>query len=233
MQHFPRLMLKSTTLVLLAAALIGCNQAQSTNSTSLDVTGSAEVQAVPDRFVVHAAAVQEGQDVRALSQTVNAQVTQVLALADKLGIDKQQLQALSLQISPQWQYQPKRELTGYQARRDVTITLKSLTHYAELLQGLVAIGINDIGQTQATVSNSHALMLDALADAMHDARAKADKIAAAAGLTVDKALSIQVKNNSYPGPVPMRSMALKADSPRFEPGTSTLRQQVNVTFALH
>lgn len=232
MRLFPSLF-SSALLLALAASLSACNPTPPPDQTSLNVTGSAEVQAVPDRFVVNAAVMQEGKDVQALSQTVNAQMTQVLALTDKLGIDKQQVQALSLQISPQWQYQPKRELVGYQVRRDVTITLKNLDHYGELLQGLVALGINDIAPTQATVSNSHALMLDALTAAMQDARAKADKVAAAAGLTVDKVLSVQIQDNNYPGPVPLRSMAMKADSPRFEAGTSTLRQQVNVSFSLH
>jgi uncharacterized protein YggE len=232
MQHFPQQTLKPLAALLLTLTLCACGQPQADNTTTLDVTGSAEVQAVPDRFVVRAAAMQEGQDVRALSQTVNDQVTQVLALAAKLGIDKQQVQALSLQISPQWQYQPKRELTGYQVRRDLTITLKGLEHYGELLQGLVAIGINDISQTQASVSNSHELMLDALADAMKDARAKADKVAAAAGLKVDKAISIQLRDSGQPSPMPMRAMALKADSASFEPGTSSLSQQVSVTFSL-
>src|SRR5690606_16707525 len=184
MQLFPRHTFKLSAALLLSLILCGCSQ-PSSDTTTLSVTGSADVQAVPDRFVVHAAAMQEGKDVRALSQTVNDQINQVLALTDKLGIDKQQVQALSLQISPQWQYDPKRELVGYQARRDITVTLKGLDHYGELLEGLVAIGINDIGQTEASLSNSRELALDALADAMKDARTKADKVAAAAGLKVE------------------------------------------------
>jgi uncharacterized protein YggE len=216
----------------LTAILAGCGHPRPENTLSVEVTGTAEVQAVPDRFIVHAAAMQEGHDVSIISATVNDQITKVLALANRLGIDKQQVQALSLQITPQWQYQPKRVLTGYQASRDITITLKGLDQYGRLIDGLVAIGINNISQTQAILSNRHELMLDALASAVKDAQAKADKIAAATGLKVGRPVSIEVESGDQGGPVPMRSLAMKAESSPFEPGQTTLQQRVNITYEL-
>lgn len=235
MRHFRHL-----PLLLLAALLVGCGQHDSTSQANqapamrdtVSVTGMADVQATPDQFVVHAAATADGQDVKTISQTVNDQVNKVLTLTQQLNIDKKDVQALSIQISPQWQWQPTRKLLGYEARRDITITLNGMDHYAALMQGLVDIGINDIGQTDAQVANRRELMLNALADAVKDARAKADKLAEAAGRKVDQAIVIQEQSMGQPMPIMMRSLAAKADAPSFEPGTTTLRQQVSVTFSL-
>ena len=157
------------SLGLVTALLVGCNDqptATATQVPSVSVTGSASIMVAPDQFIIRAAAVEEGKDVKALSSLANQKTNQVIELATSLGIDKKDIKALSLQVTPQWNYQPSRHLTGYQARRDITITLDSMDNYAALLEGLIDIGITDIGQTQAQVSNSKELAIDALADAV-------------------------------------------------------------------
>lgn len=224
------------SLGLATALLMGCSDqptATATQVPSVSVTGSASIMVAPDQFIIRAAAVEEGKDVKALSSLANQKTNQVIELATSLGIDKKDIKALSLQVTPQWNYQPSRHLTGYQARRDITITLGSMDNYATLLEGLIDIGITDIGQTQAQVSNSKELAIDALADAVENARIKAEKLATAANRKLGPALSINEQYSYSPAPVAMRSMvAQAADSAQFEPGQVNLRQDVSVTFEL-
>lgn len=223
---------------LLATTLGGCfsqgNTQAASNRDSVSVTGVASVQAVADEFVIQASAVANGKNIKPISQTVNSQANQVLELADKLGIKKKNLKALGLTLSPRWQYQPKRELIGYQAKRDITITLTSMDNYGVLMQGLIDIGITHIGNTQARVSNKKQLTENALANAVENARDKAQKLAKAAGRKLGDATNIQEQGNaSGARPIMMRAMAAEsADSTRFEPGQMTLQQRVSVTFAL-
>lgn len=226
--------LSVASLFLASALLVGCGDKTVTTSFShtVSVTGSATITGVPDEFIIQAAAVENGKDVKAISRIANEKVDRVLELAQTLHIDKKDIRALSLQITPQWNYQPTRHLDGYQARRDITIKLKSMERYAELLEGLVDIGITDIGQTQAQISNSQELAINALTDAVENARIKAEKLAKAAGRKLGPATSISEQQSYTPAPMVMRSMAVAADSAQFEPGQINLQQQVSVTFQL-
>lgn len=222
-------------IALATLLLAGCSQPTTTTQPgTVSVTGVAEVQAVPDEFVIHAGVNAQGDNVQTISETVNNNVDKLLALIKKQGLDKKAVTALELRITPQWQYQPTRKLTGYQASRDLTITTHGTDQYAQVLQLLLDNGVNDISRTEARVSNANKLEFDALAAAVKDARAKADKLAKAAGRDINQAQTISVSGNSRPAPVMMRAMAAapKADAHQYSPGEITLTQRVQVTFTL-
>lgn len=220
-------------ILLSTAILSGCHESTQVQDSTISVTGVANAQAVPNQFVVQAAAVAADQAVANASLAANAQVDKVFALTDRLGIARKQLQALSLQLTPQWDWNDgKRSFRGYEARRAISITLNSLDHYSELLQGLVDAGIGEIGATDARVANNDALQLELMAAAVQDARTKADVLAKAAGREVKQAISIQPVGSGAPILARKLLMAAPAESATFEPGETRLHQEVNVTFSL-
>ncbi len=220
-------------LVIVPFLLTACHHDGQAQRDTIRVTGVADVKAVPNQFVVHAAASLEGDDIGALSDRVNQQINGVFDLADELGIPEDHIKALSLQVSPRWSYKPKRHLAGYQVQRDITIVLDGMEHYGQLLEGLVDIGINHISRTQARVADSKALLQKALVQAIKNARKKADIMAEAAGRDIGKAIAIQQQSTHRPSPrIMMRAATLKADSAHYSPGKTTLSQQVSVTFTL-
>lgn len=228
--------LRAPALIAIAAlTLAGCGQTTTaTQPGTVSVTGVAKVQAVPDEFVIHASVNAQGDKVKVISEAVNSRVDKVLALIEQQGVEKKDVTALELRVTPQWQYQPTRKLTGYKASRDLTITTHGTDQYAQTLQLLLDNGINEISRTEARVSNANKLEFDALATAVKDARAKADKLAQAAGREVDQAQTISVSGNSRPAPQMMRAMVAtpKASAHDYSPGEITLSQQVHVTFTL-
>lgn len=223
-------------LLCLPALLLvsACHDSSVTRTDTIAITGVADAQAIPDQFVIHAAAVTQAGEVATASQQVNASIDKVLALTDRLGIDRKQVESLSLQITPQWDWnQGNRSFRGYEARRSLAITLNDLTHYSELLQGLVDSGVTDIGNTDAQIANSGELQMQLMVDAIKDAHSKAERLAAAAGRQVQQAITIQPIGTAAPAMARKMLMAAPAaDATTYEPGQTRLHQEVNVTFSL-
>lgn len=229
--------LKVLILSLTASLTLGCaapTLSPQSHPASISVLGSGEVRAVPDLFRVRAVASREGQDINAMKQAVDREVTTVLALARNLNIEEKDLQALSLSVQPQWEWQPERRLVGYRVSRELDIRVSGLERYAELLEGMTRIGLHEINPVGAEISNLNQIEQQALAKAVQDARARAAVMAEAAGRSLGRVLSIQSEGAQavVPMPAAMEMKALRADSSGWSAGETRVVQRVQVQFAL-
>lgn len=198
----------------------------------IEVQGEGEAKAAPDSFRVRATANAEGDNVDALKRQVDGQVNRVLKLARSLGIANKDIQALALRVTPQWQYQPKRQLTGYRAERPMTITVHNLALWGKLLSGLTEAGVTDIQPAGAFVANSGALEKQALQAAVNDARHRAEIMAHAAGRRLGDALRITEQGGQSPRPVAMNALRESSKSRPYEAGEVTVQRHVTVRFEL-
>lgn len=220
-------------LLLTAAALSACAPRPQDHHDTVSVQGKGTVKARPDTFILVATASQRGDDVPAMKKDVDDQVGKLLDLADKLGIDKKQVNASDLNIAPQWQYQPERKLLGYQISRDVTFRVKGMDRYASLTDAVTRAGITDLHPGGSEISNADQLADQALKKAVENARDKATILAKAAGRKLGKAEVINNRSENTPGPVPLRmAMAKQADKADYQAGEQDVTATVQMTFGL-
>lgn len=201
---------------------------------TVSVQGEGSVKGQPDTFILVVTASEQGSDVASMKEKVDAQISDLLAMADDLGIDDKHVTASSVRITPQWQYQPERKLLGYQVDRDVTFRVKGMDRYARLTDGVTKAGITNMRPGGAEISNADELTSQALKKAVADAQAKAKLLAEAAGRKLGQAITITSHSGPVPGPVPMvRMMAAKADSSSsYSAGQQDVTATVNITFEL-
>jgi uncharacterized protein YggE len=123
-------------------------------------------------------------------------------------------------------------ISAFQATNSVVLTLRNPDKVSGIIDGLVAAGANSFGMIEFTVSD-HASALDkARAEAVADARRKAELYARAAGVTLGPPITI-VEGGAgpvAPGPF-MRTVAAASPTP-IAPGESSLRVSITVTFEL-
>ncbi|MDX1803603.1 MAG: SIMPL domain-containing protein [Alcanivorax sp.] len=222
-------------LLLLTAmlALAGCNnQTAPASRDSISVSGHGDIKAQPDIFRVVATPRRQGDDIDAMKQDVDDQVTRMLDLADSLEIARKQVTANELRVTPVWQYQPQRKLTGHQVSRQVSFRVDGLETYARLLDGLSKLGVRDIRPAGSEISNQEALAKQALKKAVADARERATIAAEAAGRKLGKAIQIQVQGRHLPQPVMMMARAKDSSAESYRAGESQVTAQVQVTFEL-
>jgi uncharacterized protein YggE len=221
-------------LLALPLSLAGCSSCNAPDPDDyVEVSGEGSVTGTPDLFGARAVAAREGRNIARLKDQVNAEVDTILALAGELGIADEQITASAIRVSPQWQYQPERKLTGYRVERPVQIDIHGIATYAELVTGLADAGITEIQGTGARISNSDELEQQALEAAVADARRRAEVLAAAGDRDLGEALRIHSAASGAPSPMRMEMASTARDSGSWEPGEQTVRQQVTVRFRLH
>ncbi len=200
---------------------------------SISVSGSGEVQAVPDRFKVRAVASREGSEINALKQAVDQEVSAVLTLARELGFDERQVRAATMSVQPQWQWEPERKLVGYRVSRDIDVTADGLEAYAHLLEGMTRIGLGEVHPAGSEIRDREAIEQQALAAAVANARARASVLAEAAGRKLGSVIAIQAQEGSQHVPVMMmEARVTSAKDSSWTPGQTDVRQQVQVQFRL-
>tara|TARA_Y100001972_G_C7605331_1_gene303367 strand:+ start:348 stop:1052 length:705 start_codon:yes stop_codon:yes gene_type:complete len=231
-------------LVLLASLclllLTGCDNQIANTALSeappshIEVQGVAEINAVPDRFILRAEFSDIGMDVAAMKAKLDQQMAQALSAARALGIDDKKVQASSLRVQPEWQWQPERKLLGQRVSRDLQISVDGMDSYVALLDSLAALSPSELQQAGAEVSDLKALEDQVLQQAVANARHRAGILASAADRQLGEALLIIEQGTHLPGPQPLRAMAMEAQSDKssYSAGEVTLRSQVMIHFRM-
>jgi uncharacterized protein len=219
--------------LLFSLMLVGCDSTANAPQEYIEVSGQGEIEASADRFQIRASADARGKEASSLKADVDRKVDAAISQLTALGITQSDIRALSLNIQPEWQWQPTRELIGYQAKRELVVEIDSLATYTKALQALTDVGIANIRPGESRISNTEALANQALQLAVKNAQEKAQILAQSADRTLGKALVIQETgaHNRVPAPIMMMDTSAKPESV-YSPGTSTITRNVSMRFQL-
>lgn len=203
---------------------------------TVDVNGEGVVRMVPDEVTVKVRVEHTGIKTEGLKEKNDAVVRQVLAYAKKMRIPEKDIRTEYMNLTRNYDYNSK--TYSYAANQSLSIKLRDLTKYEELVSGLLDSGINRIDGISFSSSKQDELEVEARRKAMENAKAKAVEYAGAIGQTVGKAISISEFSNSA-GPRPamyMRSAMADANmeeaGPTMAPGEMEIRTSVQVRFML-
>jgi uncharacterized protein len=221
-------------LVVAALGAPALAQAPAGFPPAISVTGEAHISVPPDLASVDAGVATDARSAHEASDASNVAMAKVLAALKATGIDARDIQTSRLSLQPQ--YAPNRSgpspITGYRASNRVTVRIRDVGKVAGVIDTLVGAGANEIGGINFAVSQASKLLDDARAEAMADARRKAEIYAKAAGVTLGAPISISEESGAQP-PMPFRKMSagMAAGAPVAQ-GEETLQVTVNVSWAI-
>lgn len=225
-------------LMVLSGAFVGSAAAPSAAATepppSVTVSGEASVGVAPDRAEVRAGVISQGKTAREASDANNRAMAMLMQGLKDAGIDEKDVQTSRIAIQPLYESgrSPSMRITGFQASNQVIVRVRALARMSDVIDRLVAAGANDLGGIDFQVSEASKALDAVRADAISDARRKAEIYARAAGVGIGRPLAI-VEDGSSPPPMFMRADAkVAAASVPVAPGEKTLRVGVTVTFEL-
>ena len=238
--------------MVLAAAIPSSGMAQTTSmplpatveplvpaqGTILDVSAEGRTTRVPDLATIRAGVVSQAPTAAAALADNAQRMARVVAALKRAGIADRDLATANVGLSPQYRYtegQPP-AITGYQATNTVSIRFRDVAKAGGVLDTLVAQGANQIDGPNLSVDAADAALDEARTDAIRRARARAELYAKAAGMRVDRIVSI-VENGGGQPPMPMPPMAQMrmvkmADSTPLAAGEQDLTATVSVRFLL-
>jgi uncharacterized protein YggE len=211
-----------------AAAVAGVAQPQLARSAdptpsgkTITVTGNGTVQTVPDRATF-------SFTVRTNAETAKDALAKNGAAADAVAaVLKGAANVQTSDVSLDQRYdQNGNPIAGYTATTTVSADAP-LDKAGALIDAAVAAGATSFSGPSFSRSDENDLYRAALKDAVADAKAKGDALAAASGLTLG-AVQTVVEGSQVVVPQPL---AAAGDSAKIEPGTQEVGATVTVTFA--
>jgi uncharacterized protein len=222
----------------LACALSAASAAaQIVPPAMISVSGEAHLSVPPDRAEIDGGVTSEAKTAREASEANNAAMAKVLLALKGAGIAEKDFQTSRLSLQPQ--SAPNRvssgpmQIVGYRASNRVTVQLHDVSKVAGVIDALVGAGANEIGGINFMVSDASKLLDDARAQAIADARRKAEIYAKAAGVMLGAPLSISEGGGGSLQQFRKMPMAVSvAASAPVAQGEETLQVTVSVSWAI-
>jgi uncharacterized protein YggE len=206
------------------------------------VTGEGSVDIAPDMAVLALTVTRQADTARAALDANSSAMTDVQEAMRTAGIENRDMQTSGFSIQPNYVYpspqssgerEPPR-IVGYTVRNSLTVRIRDIGMVGAVLDQSVSLGVNEGGNITFTNADPGAAIAEARARAVHDAIARADTLAEAAG--VKRGRLLEISEQSYnPRPVPMMEMAMSRSADAAPPvaaGENTYKVSVNMTYAI-
>lgn len=201
------------------------------------VEGRGVVVAVPDLLAVTFGVEAEADGPAAAFDEAGRRMRAVLEALEAGGVAARDVATSAISLGPVRE-RPDRdsppETVGWRAGAALSVTVRDLAAFGPLADAAVAAGATGLGSARLEVSEPEAKLAEARDAAVRDALARAEAMAAAAGLRLGAVLSLVEAGASRPEPAPFRAMAMaeSADAMPVAPGERELEARVTATVAL-
>ncbi|MBI3240685.1 MAG: SIMPL domain-containing protein [Chloroflexi bacterium] len=169
-------------------------------SKTVAVTGNGVAFGTPDIAVASVGVQTRNENPGAAVSENTDKMQAIIAALKELGIDEKDIQTANFSVYAQQNYDTNGQPTNitYVADNTVTITVRDLNKVGDALGKAVAAGANNIYGVSFSVSDQSKLEAEARDKAMADAKARAEQLAKAAGVTLGGPMSISEYTSAPP-----------------------------------
>lgn len=206
------------------------------DGTLLTIAAEGRTSRVPDLATIRAGVTSEAASAGEAMRQTSSRMAQVIAALRRAGIAERDIQTANIALGPRYRYADNEPPTivGYQATNTVSVRFRDIEKSGAILDALVGQGATNIDGPSLSIDQPDAALDEARRDAIARARARAELYAGAAGLRVDRIVSISEGHEASP-PVPvMMTARMESDSGRTQvlPGEQDVTVSVTVRFLL-
>ena len=190
-------------LVVIASLLSACGPTTVNAAppvSTINVTGTGKVDLSPDMAYIYLGVHTENPSAAEAVTTNNAQTQKVIDALKKLGIADKDIRTSNFSIWPSQNYTPdgKPLDTKYVVDNTVYVTVRDLKSLGDLLDSVIAAGVNTVNSIQFDVADKKEALKQARADAVKDAQAQAQQLADTAGVGLGDLYSISFSESAQP-----------------------------------
>ena len=219
----------AVAVVALLAGAGGAVGASTPAPHAIVVIGQGSVLTVPDKAQLSLGVSSDAKTASGALRANAADMTKVIAAIKAQGIPPADIQTQLVSLSPR--FTPNGDgIVGYTATNSVSVTVRTLAKAGAVIDAAVDAGANQVSGPNLVRSDQSALYRQALRAAISNARAKAEAIAKASGLTLRRITDVTESGGPTPLPVDAKS-GIAASSP-IEPGTQLVEATLTVTFSV-
>ena len=202
------------------------------------INGEGKVSGQPTLAQVSLGLYSEGMDVPKVQEANATKVNAIIAAMKQLGISGDDLQTANYSIQPKYQYTDGNQIiVGYTVSQSVNVKVRDLTKVGAVVSKAGELGANQVNGVTFTIDEPSDLEQQARAEAIDDARKKADELARAMGVTIVRIVTFS-ETSGTPTPPPMYAFRDAAGAapapvaPDIQPGSLDVTSNVSVTFEI-
>jgi uncharacterized protein YggE len=202
----------------------------------ISVTGEGKIKVIPNEAVVTVGVINLGKEAAEVKKLNDITIDKVIKFLKKSGVPTTDFKTNNVSLHKSYDYEKKKY--NYEANQTLSITMKDLSKYDEIMMGLNETGINSIQGVEFRSSKMEELEKDARKKAMLNAKQKANDYVSVLGQKVGKALLITDNSVAY-YPQPMyKTMAMgmandgAAERETLAVGEIVINANVTVSFIL-
>ena len=229
-----------TATLLAASALAGVGAPTLLRASSSDpspgtisVSGKGTVETQPDTASASFGVVTQGSYAQQAIESNAAAMRKVIDALKRAGVAEKDIQTQYVSLDPRYDNDGSR-IVGYTATNTVSATVRRIAHVGDVIDAGIAAGANNVNGPTLSRDAQDKLYDEALQRAVADAKAKAEVLAKAAGVSVGAVQSVSEDEQLSGEPQPYAFEArLASGSTPIEAGTTKITANVRVVFALH
>lgn len=228
--------MRKTTLMP-AIALATLPLAAMAEDSRIVVTGEGVVEAAPDMATITLGVTAQQKTARGAMDEVSAGVARLLERMAAADVAPRDMQTSGLSLGPLWDggrygSSGNPEIIGFSASNTVTVRVRDLPKLGGLLDSLFEDGANTFNGLSFGLQEPRPAMDEARRKAVADARAKAELLAEAAGVSLGRIVTISEEGGGAP-PMPMYRMeAAVADSVPVAAGELAITARVTIVWEI-
>jgi len=207
------------------------------------VSGQGSAELAPDMAVLQLTVTREADTARVALDENSTAMAAVIEALRKEGIADRDMQTAGFSIQPRYSYPSPRaqgdreppRITGYTVRNGLSVRVRDLAKLGAIVDRSVSLGVNEGGDIAFTNDDPSAALEKARTRAVQDAMARAQTLAAAAGVRLGAVQEIAEQSFSPAPESMMRSKVMMADAAAAVPvatGENTYQVTVNLVYAI-
>ena len=217
---------------------VGYATGDGSEQTGIWVSGTGKVTVVPDVAILRLGVEAQAATVTEAQSDAAAAMTDVMAALSGNGVADKDIQTQWYNISPvrKWIEDSREEVTvGYRVTNTVTAKVRDVGSAGVIIDAVTAAGgdLTRVDSISFTVDEPSSYYDEAREEAVLDAIAKAEQIAAVADVTLGKPVYIAESGGPVPPPYPLMSYAEGAGATTpISPGEMEISLTVQMAFAI-
>ena len=229
-------------LAALAGPIFGPRQILATDPANpaehtISVSGTGRMIISPDIADLRLGVTAEATTVAAARDANARAMSDVIAALRKVGIAERDIQTTTLSLTPVNAYPSdgqRPRLTGYSLSNAIVVTIRNLDQVGDAIDGALGAGATSMDGIAFRVADQAAAEKQAREAAMAEAKAKAQTLASAAGVSISgvAAISETVAPIPYPVYYGARDEAAVDVATPVQPGTNEVSVTVSVVYVI-
>ncbi|PSO45349.1 MAG: hypothetical protein BRC25_02480 [Parcubacteria group bacterium SW_6_46_9] len=219
-------------------------KAEDTQNT-ITVSSSGEAAAIPDSARFGVGVTNQAETVGDAQKQSTEEINEIISYLKDQGVADEDIKTTSYDINPQYEYMEnegiprrpsgERQLIGYEASQRVQVTVTDISQAGDLLSGVGERGADDMSGLSFVVEDREALQQKAEVAAIENTRKKAQRLADALGVSLQRVVSYDQSGGYTPKHRQLETDDVAADdpaSPDMPAGESRIQQQVEITYEI-